>query len=146
MNDRALAERVRAYAAFFETLTPGRLDRLGDLFAETARFRDPFNDVSGVAAIRGVFEHMYRTCPAPRFQVMDWALTGHTAFIRWRFSDGRRARGSFALQVEGVSRVEFDPEGRVLLHVDYWDPAAQLYERIPLLGGVLRLLRRRLSA
>lgn len=146
MNDPALLERLREYAGYFETLTPERLDGLCELFADNARFRDPFNDVHGIAAIRGVLEHMYRVCPAPRFKVLDRALTGHTAFIRWRFMDGRGAGRRLALEVEGVSRVEFGPDGRVLLHVDYWDPSAQLYERLPLLGGVLRFLRRRLSA
>jgi hypothetical protein len=31
------------------------------------------------------------------------------------------------------------------LHLDHWDAAAQVYEQIPLLGSVLRVLRRKLS-
>ena len=33
-------------------------------------------------------------------------------------------------------------DGRVVEHRDYWDAAEQLYEKLPLIGGVLRLLKR----
>lgn len=139
-------ERVQTYAGFFATLSPQSLDRLDALFAPDARFKDPFNDVTGVPAIRAVFEHMYRVCPAPAFEVGEWALTGRIAFIRWRFTDGPVAGRSMALDVDGMSRVVFDEAGRVVEHVDYWDPAAALYERIPVFGALLRALRRKLSA
>ncbi|WP_018954610.1 nuclear transport factor 2 family protein [Thioalkalivibrio sulfidiphilus] len=141
-----LAERVQDYAEFFATLTPQSLDRLVELFAPDACFKDPFNDVTGVPAIRAVFEHMYRVCPAPRFEVREWALSGQTAFIRWRFTDGPAAGRRMALDVDGMSRVMFDEAGRVVEHVDYWDPAAAIYDRIPVFGALLRALRRKLSA
>jgi steroid Delta-isomerase len=146
MNEPDLDARVDAYARFFEELTPERLRDLDTFFAPDARFRDPFNDVRGVSAIRAVFEHMYRVCPEPRFRVLERARDGHTAFCRWHFTDGPAGGRRMALNVDGVSRVVFDADGRVTEHVDYWDPCANLYERIPVMGTVLRLLRRRLSA
>jgi steroid delta-isomerase len=37
-------------------------------------------------------------------------------------------------------------DGRVVYHRDYWDAAGELYERIPLLGALMRGVRRRLRA
>lgn len=144
MSGADLLARVQAYGDFFEALTPERLDELDRYFAPDARFRDPFNDVTGIAAIRAVFEHMFRHCPRPRFEILEHAVTGRTAFIRWHFTDGR-VHGR-TLDVDGMSRVIFDEAGRVVEHVDYWDAASQFYERIPVLGTVLRVLRRRLQA
>ena len=42
--------------------------------------------------------------------------------------------------------VGFDAEGKICTHRDYWDPAASLFMRVPLLGSVLRWLYRRLRA
>ena len=138
--------RLADYARFFETLTPQRLGELDAYFAPDARFRDPFNDVRGVPDIRAVFEHMYRVCRDPRFRVLERVRTGNIALIRWRFTDGPAEGRRMALNIEGMSRVQFDALGRVVEHVDYWDAAGQVYERIPVLGWILRLLRRRLSA
>lgn len=141
MND--CEEDMRRYVAFFEQLEPASLQRFHEVFAVNARFRDPFNDVTGVQAIARVFAHMFATTEAPRFLVDEALCRDRTASLRWRFQCRVRGR---ALEIEGMSLVRFDRYGRVTEHLDYWDPAAQLYERLPLLGGLLRRIRRRLAA
>lgn len=138
-----MSARLAAYAAFFEALEPDALAQLEAWFSADARFRDPFNTVRGPAAIRRVFEHMFAQCEQPRFQVDEQIAAGEIGYLRWRMAFGPAAARR---EIEGVSRVCFDAEGRVCEHLDYWDPAAQLYEQLPLVGPVCRLLRRRLAA
>jgi hypothetical protein len=136
---------LAGYAEFFSKLTPQRLDDIAALFSPDAHFKDPFNDVRGSAAIRRVFEHMYATLDEPRFIVLDKGCNGCIGYLHWQFhfcSGARQARRN----INGMSRVVFDSHGRVLEHVDYWDPAEQLYQSLPVLGTVLRWIRRRLSA
>jgi steroid delta-isomerase len=71
---------------------------------------------------------------------------GDVAYLQWRFDFAFKRKGGQPLSIEGVSRVCFDGEGRVSEHVDYWDPAAQLYEHLPWLGRLFAVLRRRLAA
>ena len=111
------------------------------VFAPEARFRDPFNDVKGIAAIQRVFRHMYEQCDNPRFEVVEFVERPRLAYLHWLF---RFSRGEVNYEVAGVSRVEFDDEGRVVSHIDYWDPT-QLYDRLPLIGRAMRWLRGRLS-
>lgn len=35
----------------------------------------------------------------------------------------------------------FDDSGKVIEHIDYWDAGGQVYERLPLLGSILRQVR-----
>ena len=42
-------------------------------------------------------------------------------------------------------RVWVAADGRVAYHRDYWDAAEEVYEKIPLLGGLLRWIKRRLQ-
>jgi steroid delta-isomerase len=138
-------QRLQAYAEFFEHLKPEDLQRFDRVFSETARFKDPFNDVRGLAGIQRVFAHMFEQCTEPRFHVTDWCGSAERGFLQWRFeySLGRAAK---RYRIEGLSRVCFDGEGLVSEHIDYWDPAEQLYSRLPVLGGLLGLVRKRLSA
>ena len=48
--------------------------------------------------------------------------------------------------IQGASRLQFAADGRVASHRDYWDSGRELYEHLPLLGVLLRALRRRLGA
>ncbi|MBU4505359.1 MAG: nuclear transport factor 2 family protein, partial [Gammaproteobacteria bacterium] len=60
---------VASITRWFESLTPGNLGQLEAFYSADARFKDPFNDVQGVAAIRAIFEHMFVALSAPRFVV-----------------------------------------------------------------------------
>ena len=135
----ALAGIVR----FYETLAPETLDQLPGLYAADARFKDPFNDVVGIAAIAGIFRHMFTTVEAPRFEVTTRILTGREAMLGWDFH--LRLRGRPVL-IRGVTHLSFDTDGLVCLHRDYWDAAEELYERLPIIGGLMRWLKRRLAS
>jgi steroid Delta-isomerase len=130
-------------ARFYETLTPAALDELDQLYTPDARFKDPFNEVAGTGAIRRIFEHMFATTEAPRFEVTDRIEQGGQAMLGWTFHFALRGR---ALTVRGVTHLRFDADGRVRLHRDYWDAAEELYEKLPVVGGLMRALKRRLSA
>jgi ketosteroid isomerase-like protein len=133
------ALRVQRY---FETLSPERLAALGEVYAEQARFKDPFNEVQGVAAIRAIFEHMYRELGAPRFEVTEALGAGDQAFLTWNFRFSHPRLPGEQL-IRGATHLRFDADGRVTLHRDYWDAAEELYEKLPLVGALMRLLRRR---
>ncbi|MBL8462197.1 MAG: nuclear transport factor 2 family protein [Thauera sp.] len=134
---------ARRLAHFYETLTPAALPGLDQLYAPDARFKDPFNEVAGTAAIGRIFAHMFATTEAPRFEVTDCIEQGEQAMLGWAFHFALRGR---PLVVRGVTHLRFDADGRVVLHRDYWDAAEELYEKLPLIGAPLRWLRRRMSA
>ena len=131
---------VDPFVRLFEGLSPADLPRLGEVYAEQARFVDPFNDVTGLAAVRGIFGHMFETVEAPRFVVREVLIDGKRCFLTWDFH--LRLRGRAEL-IHGGSLLHFDAEGRVCLHRDYWDAAGELYEKLPLLGTLMRWLKRR---
>ena len=55
-------------------------------------------------------------------------------------------RGSEPITVRGASHLRFATDGRIALHRDYWDAAEELYEKLPLLGALMRWLKRRVNA
>ena len=138
-------EVVTRYIAFFENLTPDSLDRFDEVFAADARFRDPFNDSRGIAAVRQVFARMFEQLQDHSFKVLDHAVAGNRAYLNWEFRFSRRGKTQ-SLLIEGMSPIDFDHDGRVTAHIDHYDAAGQVYETIPLLGAVLRALRKRIAA
>jgi steroid delta-isomerase len=135
--------RVVRVVAYFEQLQRADLAALDRLYAPQARFKDPFNDVTGLPAIRAVFEHMFATVDAPRFEVRDSLADGERALLTWDFLFRRRGT---AHCIHGASVLHFDRDGLIVLHRDYWDAAQELYEKLPLIGALMRWLRRRLRA
>jgi ketosteroid isomerase-like protein len=121
-------------------LTPATLEALVTCYAPDAHFKDPFNDVSGHAGIRAIFTHMFANTANPRFDIISAQGDGTTAFVIWVFHCGVAGR---QLAVHGASHLRFDEQGRVCEHRDYWDPAEEMWQHLPLLGKPVAWLRRR---
>jgi hypothetical protein len=127
---------------FYQTLSPQSLPQVATLYDPQARFKDPFNEVIGHAAIITIFEHMFLHLDAPRFVVTSSIAQGDEAFLVWEFQF-RMKRWNDGLQtIRGASHVRFGWNGLVLVHRDYWDPAEELYEKLPVLGALMRMLKR----
>lgn len=141
MSDRAAT--LEAYGRFYETMTLETLPAIAALVAPDMRFRDPFNDVRGVDEVVRLLSMMYAH-GTPRFEVLDRALGQEAGYILWRFSS-EPAAGGAPIVITGMSEVHFAPDGQVSEHIDHWDAAAQFYERVPVLGWLIRKVRRRLE-
>lgn len=129
--------------AYFETLDAASLGAMASYYSEDVQFKDPFNEVRGVAAVRGVFAHMFATLPQPRFRVTDRIVDSGGAVLLWEFNFGRPGQ---LRSIRGASHLRFDGQGRIKWHRDYWDAAEELYAKQPLLGWLMRRLRRALRA
>jgi steroid Delta-isomerase len=136
-------EAARRIVQFFEQLAPADLARLGDIYTDDARFKDPFNEVAGVPAIRGVFEHMFASLDAPRFVVRELIVQGPQCFLTWDFVFRMRRFKRGDQVIRGGSHLQLTADGRIAVHRDYWDAAEELYEKLPVLGGLMRWLKRR---
>lgn len=130
------------YKRYLETLTPETLAALGQYVTDDVRFKDPFNDVRGVAAMARVFHHMFANVTDIRFKV-DHALSeDNVCLMAWRF-EGKVSGKAWAF--DGTSVIIFAPDGRVAEHIDHWDAARDFYERLPFIGWLLRRIRGRLA-
>jgi steroid delta-isomerase len=134
--------RVEALVRFFETLTPQSLAELPRHYAADCRFRDPFNDVCGLPALDAIFRHMFERLEAPRFIVRERVCEAPRLFLTWDFEFRFRGfRPRETLRIHGSSLITFADTGLVVVHRDYWDTAEELYEKLPLLGALLRCLK-----
>lgn len=138
--------RVARIVTLFEQLTPADIDRLNEFYTPTACFKDPFNDVQGLPAIQRVFRHMYASLTEPRFVVRDIIVQGDQCFLSWDFLFRFKRFNGELQTVRGGSQLQLDAIGLIVLHRDYWDAAEELYEKLPLVGGLMRWLKKRANS
>ena len=144
MNTRDITARI---ASLFEQLSPDSVPQLLQLYAPDARFKDPFNDVRGLPEIERIFRHMYVALDQPHFVVTHQLVDGDQAFLVWEFRFRFKRFDTQAWQtVRGSTHLQLNAEGRISLHRDYWDAAEELYEKLPVLGGVMRWLKQRANS
>ena len=140
------AQALAGLKAYWEGLTRERLAILDTVYAPEAYFRDPFNEVRGIAELQRIFGHMYETLEEPRFTIVETILEGDRAVLIWDFDFRIKAwKPATGRRIHGLSVVRFRPDGRVTYHRDYWDAAGELYATLPVVGPLMRYLARKLA-
>lgn len=140
MQSEALTRLIQ----YWQTLTPDAVARIGEVYSEDAYFRDPFNEVTGLAPIQHVFADMFVRLIEPRFTIVETIEQAHGVMLIWDFDF--RIRGlkpDLPRRIHGASHIRFAADGRVAYHRDYWDAAGELYEQLPLVGSLMRWLKTR---
>jgi len=137
-------------AQFFETIGPNDVVRIKDLYCADAFFKDPFNEVRGVNAITPIFSHMFDALIQPRFVITQKIQQGEHCFVTWDFLFAmRKFEPNTTQTIRGASHLVFRLEEgvwRVAMHRDYWDAAEELYEKLPVVGALMRWLKKRANS
>ena len=142
-----MSHAVEKIVVFFETLSPESVQRFGQFYTEDAYFKDPFNEVRGIAPIQSIFAHMYTALHEPRFVVTGRIVEGEQVFLSWDFHFRFRNFKSDQPQIiRGATHLRLAADGRIRSHRDYWDAAEELYEKLPMVGGLMRWLKKRANS
>lgn len=140
---RAAALRAKA---FFESFSRADVDRLDAVYAEGAYFRDPFNEVAGIPGIARLFGAMFEHLDDLRFTILETVADESGAMLTWDMHyRARKWRPHETQSIHGATHLRFAPDGRIAYHRDYWDAADELYAKLPLIGPVMRYLKRRFA-
>lgn len=139
-----------AIARFRDFLSGFTVESIGakapGIYAADAHFNDTLVIREGAPAI---VEYLLATARSAEFvtaKVDDVTRAADgTYYFRWTMEVRmkRIAKGQ-VIRTPGITRVRFDATGKVLLHQDYWDSGAGLWEHVPLLGRGIRGIRARL--
>jgi len=132
---------------FYRELSPESIARFPDFYSANAYFKDPFNEVHGIAPIQHIFSHMFKQVAEPRFVVIEKVVDANGAMLVWEFCFRVKRWGKGETQImRGVSHLKFDADGKINFHRDYWDTGEELYMKLPAIGILMRGLRRVLAA
>ena len=135
-----------ALCDYFERLSAANLGELDAYYAAGAWFKDPFHEVTGVAAIRAILKHTFDKLPGARFRVTRrFPGPDDHAVILWEM-DFVMPVTRRSTTISGATHLTFDAAGRVTHHRDYWDAAEELYARLPVLKWLMRALTRQAAA
>jgi hypothetical protein len=85
---------------------------------------------------------MFENLTSPRFVITDIIEQRQRVFMAWQFLFEWRGQ---SFDIAGGTRFELDKQGLIVDHQDYWDVAQGLYEKLPLLGWLLKRLRQRMA-
>ena len=137
-----MTDHAARYKTSLESLSPQTLENLSDYVVPSVRFKDPFNDVTGIEPMQRILKDMFDQVENVKFTVRQIMSDGNRCLMEWRFEGRLRGKDwSF----DGTSSIVFSGDGRVQSHIDYWDAAENFHQHLPVIGSVIRWINGRVA-
>jgi steroid Delta-isomerase len=147
MNNKDAVNNIQSIINYFETLNEASVSRLHDYYTADAYFKDPFNEVRGIQNIHHIFAHMYTALDKPRFIITTKIVEDNACFLVWDFKFYMKKYDKTTEQtIRGGSHLVLNADGKIVSHRDYWDAAEELYEKLPVVGALMRWLKKRANS
>ncbi|WP_169570025.1 nuclear transport factor 2 family protein [Sneathiella limimaris] len=145
ISEQDFRSSCQNYADFFERISPASLSELEDFCDPNIIFQDPFNRIVGIETLKVLFQDMFDQSKSVHFSIISIYpdFESRRAILKWRFISETHKIGT--LDFEGLSEIRINDNGRVSEHIDYWDSGSHFYSKIPILGSLIRLIRKRLT-
>lgn len=145
MNKAKSPDWLATFVENYEGLSTNNLHLIQKIYHQDVIFQDPAHCLIGLDKLEDYFASLYTNLSNCSFSIDKVLLDGEEAAIYWTmdFCHSKLNRGKPVL-VEGTSLIK-GKEGKVIQHRDYVDLGAMLYEHIPVLGGIVKTVKKRLS-
>jgi hypothetical protein len=140
-------DAVARFTAFFEQMhEPGLEERVAALYAPEAYFSDTLYQTDDRDRLTKHFLRLQASGATLTVTVDDSVTSQQNLYLRWRMAFDFNVAGSERhSNTIGMTLLRFDEAGQVVLHQDFWDSTEGFYRHVPVLGGVLDTVGRRMG-
>jgi limonene-1,2-epoxide hydrolase len=135
-----LDKAIASYQAFFENLTDETVEDLRILATPHVRYRDPTMDSKGIDAVTASMHKWFRDLNEIQFEMKDSAVDGLVGFQNWIMRFRIRKLPKRLWEIDGMSKVTFNENGKIIDQVDYWD-TSPIFASVPVLGKIVTLIK-----
>jgi hypothetical protein len=118
------------------------LGLLDSFYAADVEFIDPVTRVQGLDDLKAYYAHAYKNVLSIRFEFIDFIIQDANVCAAWSMTlaaKGLNKNRPFV--VPGLSHFRFNSHGLVAYHRDYVDLGAMIYERIPIQGKLIQIVK-----
>ncbi|GAB4189578.1 MAG: nuclear transport factor 2 family protein [Wenzhouxiangellaceae bacterium] len=144
--DSAIQQGIERFRATYGELTSPELgDRVSQLYADEFYFNDTFKTLRTREELVDYLSETGERLKASEVTIENVLTDGSDVFIRWTMNMSFSAVGrDIESRSIGISHLRFNDEGRIILHQDFWDGAHGFYRHIPVVGGLMEWVRKRM--
>ena len=105
------------------------------------QFIDPLGEINGIQAMVSYYKNMYKNVKSIRFDPKNEFTKGEEKVFVWQMHlEHKSLGGGKPIVLDGVSVFRYK-NGKAVYHRDYFDLGAMIYEKVPVLGSVIRWIK-----
>ena len=115
---------------------------LDDIYSKNVVFKDPIHEINGIEHLSKYFKKLNDNLIEGSFQFLDESTIGNKTFISWEMNL-RLKKPNKNVKASGISVLTI--EEKIVSQRDYFDAGELFYENIPVLGGIIRFLKKKIA-
>jgi len=134
---------LRIFVNTYQELSTDNLDLLEEIYHSDVTFVDPIHQIHGFDNLYVYFEKLYENLSSCHFTIDNMIFDNEQASIYWTMvyehstlNHGRKVTTNGCTHIKGS-------EGKVFYHRDYLDLGAMIYEQLPILGRVVKWIKKK---
>ncbi|WP_443019961.1 nuclear transport factor 2 family protein [Shewanella sp. OMA3-2] len=146
MSAKQLPAIIKHFIQLYQQLNKGNLQRLSEIYAANIKFQDPLHQVNGLKQLTEYFANLYENVSHIHFDITHTIVSDcqlqASLFWTMSYTHPKLNKGQI-IKVDGMSLLKFNKI--IFYHRDYFDAGEMLYQHVPILGGVIRMLNNRMG-
>ena len=117
-----------------------------EVYSDDAFLDDTLVVKRGVQNIEQYFLKTAKNMTTYKTTIDDIARSGDDYYVRWTMIFAAEGfSGGNPVHSVGITHIRFNKEGKVAVHQDYWDAAKNFYAHLPVAGGVIGFIQKKLN-
>ncbi|WP_430642648.1 nuclear transport factor 2 family protein [Aliivibrio fischeri] len=140
---------IQKFIALYGGLNKHTLHHLSEIYSSDVQFIDAVHEINGIDELTDYFTHLYTNLIECKFTIHhvieDINLSQGEAMLFWtmNYKHPKIGKGK-SISVEGVSHIKFND--KVFYHRDFLDMGQMVYEHLPLIGPMVKFIKKRVQA
>lgn len=136
---------INDFCRIYQGLDKNNLSQLGLVYSDDINFIDALHNLKGLDQLTEYFSHLYGHLLYCNFNIEEVIQEEGKASIVWtmEYAHPKINKGK-TISVNGCSQLKFNE--KIYYHRDFLDMGQMLYEHLPLLGGVIRMVKNRVAS
>lgn len=133
--------RLANFISTYERLSTDNLELLASIYDLEITFIDPIHQIQGFEKLSSYFAGLYQNLARCDFNIEEHIEQGNEASLFWKmtYQHPKLNKGQDVI-VNGTSHIKFKGD-KVIYHRDFLDLGAMLYEQLPVLGKIIKLIK-----
>jgi len=131
------------FISVYQRLSTDNLELLASIYDPNITFIDPIHQIQGFDRLTTYFVGLYENLQHCDFVIENYLQQGSEASLFWTMSyQHPKLNKGKSVIVHGTSHIK-SKDGKVVYHRDFLDLGAMLYEQLPMLGKIIKLIKQK---
>ncbi|WP_296622827.1 nuclear transport factor 2 family protein [Marivirga sp.] len=133
---------IEKFKNYFSQIDFSNNSILNEIYSADIVFKDPIHEIKGIENLKEYFQKLNDNLIEGSFLFTDESIVDNKAYLSWEMNL-KLKRPIKNVKASGISVLII--EDKIIKQRDYFDAGELFYENIPILGGIIRSIKKKLS-